>query len=366
MKKIILFVGIVACIFTACKDKNAYTLTGTFASNEQNGKTVYLRQLDSLFRKIDAIDSTKVENGKFVFNGIAKKAPVAQFVSVNASSEPVAFIVEKGKITIDFDSTLNATIKGTVMNDQYQQFLNKETDLFEKMDSIQKVGSVTQEQFQEVDKASKQLVDEFYKMSSDFLKLYMTTPAGQYFFLHNLFNLNESQQKELISLATPDFQQLEGIQQIKKRIETKEATAVGKQFTDVKGFNLDGKEVSLSDYVGKGKIVLVDFWASWCGPCRRAMPEIVEIYQKFKNKGFEIVGISLDAKKDDWKQAVKDLNITWPQISNLKGWEEDCAVAYGVDAIPHVLLIDKDGKIIERNISEEALGFKLQELLGGK
>jgi len=366
MKKILLFAGIVACLFTACKDKNAYTLTGTFASNELNGKTLYLRQLDSLFQKIDTIDSIKVENGKFVFNGIAKELPVAQFISINETSEPVAFIAEKGKIEMDFDSTLNVTIKGTAMNDQYQQLVNKQADLYEKMDSIQGTGAVSQEQFQEVDKASKQLIEEFYNLNYDFIKLYMTTPAGQYFFLHNLFNLNESQQKELISLATPDFQQLEGIQQIKKRIETKEATAAGKQFTDVKGFNLNGKEVSLSDYAGKGKVVLVDFWASWCGPCRQAMPDVVKIYQKYKNKGFEIVGISLDAKKDDWKKAVNDLNITWPQISNLKGWDEDCAVAYGVDAIPHTVLIDKDGKIIEHNLVGDELDFKIENLLNRK
>jgi len=374
MKKIALFVGIIACIFTACKDKNAYTLTGTFATSELNGKTVYLKQLDSLFQKSDTIDSAKVENGKFVFNGIAKELPVIQFVTINESSGPITFIAEKGKIEMKIDSTLNtATIKGTTLNDQYQQFIKDQANVFKRNDSIQaqfsdaqKSGDITPEKFQEFEKSNKQLVGDMENVIYNFVKPIITTPAGEYIFVDNLFYLNENQQKELISLATPDFQQLKGIQKIKKRIETKEATAVGKQFTDVKGFNLDGKEVSLSDYAGKGKVVLVDFWASWCGPCRQSMPDMVKIYQKYKNKGFEIVGISLDGKKDDWEKATKDLNITWPQFSNLKGWDEDCAVAYGVDAIPHTVLIDKDGKIIERKIYEETLDFKLQELLGSK
>ena len=369
MKKIILFAWIVAGILTACTDKNVYTTTGTFATNDMDGKFVYLQQIDSNFRNGGIIDSTKVENGKFVFNGIAEKAPVVQLIVINDSVEPAAFVAEIGKIEMSFDPELKATVKGTATNDQYQQFRMAEDTLFEKMFSnyskfqeMKKAGDITSEQSMEYDKSSKQLAEELNKLTSDFIKPYITTPAGQYFFFDNVYSLDDIQRKELISSAPADFQNLERIQNLVKRIEAREATAVGKQFTDVKGFNPDGKEVSLSDYAGKGKVVLVDFWASWCGPCREATPDVVAIYQKYKNKGFEIVGISLDARKESWEKAIKDLNITWPQLSNLKGWDEDCAVTYGVDAIPQTVLIDKDGKIIERNLSE--LNFKLEELLG--
>ena len=98
------------------------------------------------------------------------------------------------------------------------------------------------------------------------------------------------------------------------------ATAVGQKFTDFEMQTPEGKTVKLSDYVGKGKVVLVDFWASWCGPCRREMPNLVEAYAKYKNKNFEIVGVSLDQSADAWKEAIKKLNITWPQMSDLKYW----------------------------------------------
>jgi len=138
----------------------------------------------------------------------------------------------------------------------------------------------------------------------------------------------------------------------------------GEKFIDVSGFNLDGQRVSLSDYAGKGKVVLIDFWASWCGPCIRAMPELISIYNEYKDRGFEIVGISFDNNKESWKKATEDLNITWPQFSNLKGWAEDAGIPYGVQSIPNLVLIDKHGNIIERNLKGNALRAKLEELLG--
>ena len=125
----------------------------------------------------------------------------------------------------------------------------------------------------------------------------------------------------------------------------------------------EGKTVKLSDYVGKGKVVLVDFWASWCGPCRREMPNLVEAYAKYKNKNFEIVGVSLDQSADAWKEAIKKLNITWPQMSDLKGWQNEGAQLYAVNSIPHTMLVDADGTILARGLHGEKLQTKLEEVL---
>ena len=106
-----------------------------------------------------------------------------------------------------------------------------------------------------------------------------------------------------------------------------------------------GEVHQLSEFVGNGKVVLIDFWASWCPPCRKEMPHLVELYKQYKNKGFEIVGISLDSKPEAWAKGVKDLNITWTQLSDLKGWQNAGAALYGVNSIPHTVLVDKDGTI---------------------
>jgi thiol-disulfide isomerase/thioredoxin len=370
MKKIILFVCMAVCILTACENKNAYTLTGTFANGDQDGNMVYLQQLDSTFQR-NIIDSAKVENSQFIFNGIVKETPAVQIIMLENNF--YRFIVEKGKIEMNFDAELNVTVKGTAMNEQYRLFEMEKDDLFEKMGtayreltSIKEAGSLTLEQFREFKMTSKKSIEELENIIYNFIKPNITTSAGQYFFLIDSYYLNGNQIKELISLSTPDFKQLEYVQRLEKQAAAKTATEEGQQFTDVKGFDFDGKEVKLSDYAGKGKVVLIDFWASWCGPCVRAMPELITIYQQYKNKGFEIVGISLDESEESWKKATENLKITWPQFSNLKGWKEDCAVTYGVNGIPHAILIDKDGKIIKCGLDGVALKFKLEELLGNK
>lgn len=139
------------------------------------------------------------------------------------------------------------------------------------------------------------------------------------------------------------------------------ATAVGQKFTDFEMQTPEGKTVKLSDYVGKGKVVLVDFWASWCGPCRREMPNLVEAYAKYKNKNFEIVGVSLDQSADAWKEAIKKLNITWPQISDLKYWNCEGAQLYAVSSIPHTVLIDGEGTILARGLHGDELQEKIAE-----
>ena len=108
---------------------------------------------------------------------------------------------------------------------------------------------------------------------------------------------------------------------------------------------------------------MVDFWASWCPPCRAEMPKLVELYKQYSAKGVEIVGISLDKTNEDWVKGIKNLNITWPQISDLKFWDSEGAAIYGVSSIPHLMLLDKDGKILARGLNAEEATKKIEELL---
>ena len=142
-----------------------------------------------------------------------------------------------------------------------------------------------------------------------------------------------------------------------------ELVAIGKQFVDFTLKDPDDEEVSLSDYVGKGKYVLVDFWAAWCPPCRREMPNVVSAYEKYKSKGFEVVGVSFDHNREQWLTGIDTLNMTWPQMSDLKYWDSPIVELYAIQSIPHTVLLDKEGVIIEKNLRGEALEAKLAELM---
>ena len=143
-----------------------------------------------------------------------------------------------------------------------------------------------------------------------------------------------------------------------------EKRAPGKPFHELVMNDMTGQEVRLSQWVGRGNYVLIDFWASWCGPCRQEMPNVVANYKKYHAKGFEVVGVSFDQKKDAWVNAVQQLGMRWPQMSDLKGWQCAASEVYGIRSIPASVLVDPQGTIVAIDLRDKALGKKLQEIYG--
>jgi peroxiredoxin len=149
---------------------------------------------------------------------------------------------------------------------------------------------------------------------------------------------------------------------LKQKVSLERKLAVGNPAPEISLPGPDGGEITLSSL--RGKVVLIDFWASWCGPCRRENPEVVRIYNRFRDKGFEVFGVSLDRDRDAWLNAIAKDGLVWTQVSDLKYWQSQAALLYGVKSIPHTVLIDQEGKIIMRRLRGKALERKLEEIFG--
>jgi len=165
----------------------------------------------------------------------------------------------------------------------------------------------------------------------------------------------------MATLFTKNLPESQYTKMLTERLQPYKATAIGTVAPDISLPTPDGGEKSLSSL--RGKYVLIDFWASWCAPCRKENPNVVRMYNEYKGKGFEIFGVSLDQSEEKWLKAIADDKLTWPQVSDLKGWESAAAQKYNITAIPQTILLDKEGKIIAKGLRGADLEQKLATLL---
>ncbi len=178
-----------------------------------------------------------------------------------------------------------------------------------------------------------------------------------------MYSLSLEELKALLNPSAPYYSSPE-LDRPKKLLAGMERRAPGTKYTDLQMNDTDDRLASLSQWVGKGQYVLVDFWASWCGPCRQEMPNLVANYEKYHGKGFEIVGVSFDQKKEAWVNSIQKLGMKWPQISDLKGWKCAAAEIYGVSSIPSNILVGPDGTIVAMDLRGDEVGEKLKEIYG--
>ena len=365
MKKLTyLFVAAAALGMVACGgNKPGYVITGT-VEGAADGDTVFLQEV--VGRQLSKLDTAIIKNGTFTFEGVQDSA-VNRYVTSGTGNEAMLmdFFLENGKINIALTKN-NDSATGTANNDAYQEIRNKINALNQKAQPIyESMGNadMTEEQRAENMKALEGLQNELGEVYKEGIEKNITNPVGIHLFKMNYYSMETAENDALLQQIPAQFQNDAAIVKIKEMVEKQKKTAVGQKFIDFEMQTPDGKSVKLSDYAGKGKIVLVDFWASWCGPCRREMPNLVEAYAKYKGKNFEIVGVSLDQNADSWKEAIKTLKMTWPQMSDLKYWNSEGAQLYAVNSIPHTMLIDGEGTIIARGLHGEELQTKIAEAL---
>ena len=249
---------------------------------------------------------------------------------------------------------------------QYQAFENQTAPLQQQMNEIRMAfrnPAMTEKESEDLMTKYEELNEQMKAIVKNAIEVNIHNIVGVDIFKSFVYDLTLTEKENILSQIPSNFDTDPGIERISQQVKSEKATSPGNKFTNLTMDDPEGKEVSLSDYCGKGKLVLIDFWASWCGPCRKEMPELVELYKKYKNKNFEIVGVSFDNSADAWKNAIKQMDMTWPQMSDLKGWQSEGASIYGISSIPSTILVGGDGVILERNLRGDELYEKIKELL---
>ncbi len=373
MKKI-LTVASAALLLAACTEKPGYTITGKVNNAELNGKYVYLYEYGN--NNAAPIDSALVENGAFTLKGTQNTTSLRTIrfsendveprrVATGETSPFSAIIaLQNSAINVVLDEKFS-DVSGTPENDAMLAFQKEIRAMREEQSKLE---SDLKSEDEEIRRAAETKYDEIdfkiVEKAYSYIKQNINDLTSAKLFVDFKYELKEDQQNDIVANASQEFKNVPGVQNIIEHLEVLKKVAVGQKFTDFEMADINGKTHKLSEFVGNGKnIVLIDFWASWCPPCRRDMPNLVNTYKEFKGKGFEIVGISLDSKKEAWEKGIKDLKITWTQLSDLKGWKNDGAALYGVNSIPHTVLVDKDGTIIAKGLHGKEVAEKLREIL---
>ncbi|KGO79714.1 hypothetical protein Q763_12770 [Flavobacterium beibuense F44-8] len=359
---------------------NEFKIVGT-VSSDFNGQKVFLAKSinDDVMSKLD---STIVKNGKFTFNGVADK-PEQRLIYFEEKlmDGQIAIYAEKGNITINVNAEdIPKSVVGGTLNNNALAKLNvmlievgekEEAFKNEHMDNFSKAKSEGDTETQ------NRIIQEYSKLTKENNKNYIAfiEENPNSLICAELFPVilkdQDVKAKDLKPIydkmgpapkATEMGQKVETyLNQMLANEKAMEATEVGKTAPDFSAATPNGKTLSLNQ--AKGKVTIIDFWASWCGPCRKENPNVVAMYNELHDKGLNIIGVSLDKDDAKWKGAIEKDNLTWQHISNLQGWDEPIAVQYGVTSIPATVILDKNGVIVARNLRGEELKAKVKELL---
>lgn len=367
MKQFTVFILAIA-IFSSCsnmnQDANKFSINGTLQGEFTDMTFLYKRAAGEWI----TLDSCKVENGVFAFIGTID-LPELYYISLEGQNSYAPIFVEASEIsvTVNLGDIRNPEVIGSSAQDEYTAFLEQSNKFDERFSATWNNIKKARES-NDTDNITKWEAEynkaetEFKQYILDNAKMNNASVVAAFNLLRNAYNYNESELDPVVSNFDPSIKESVYVKELTERIETLKRVAIGQPAIDFTMNDMEGNPVQLSSLYGK--YLLVDFWASWCGPCRRENPNVVEAYHKFKDKGFDILGVSFDRTKAKWIEAVEADKLTWHHVSDLKYWGNAAGKLYGINSIPSNILLGPDGIIVAKNLREEELHSKLAELLG--
>lgn len=367
MKKLIYAFLPFAFLVSCGESSNGFDINGDLRGDMENGTLVFLKRTDEQGRAID-IDTTKIENGNFAFEGEAG-SPELHYIFIDQLQGNIPIIIEEGTITISGqkDSLAFTDIKGTPQNELFSDFLETSRSFSSRAMSMS--DDMRRATMQQDTALMISLRDEYGELQEE-AKLFELQYAKEHpnalisaLLLDKILTMNmlpEQEVKELYEALSPEIKGTTAGKKIKDKLDKSVTTSIGAKAPNFSAPTPSGEELALNDVLGKATIL--DFWAAWCKPCRAENPNVVRVYEKYKEKGLSILGVSLDRKSEDWKKAIEDDGLVWNHVSNVQYFDE-IAKLYNVDAIPATFILDENGIIVAKNLRGPALEQKISELL---
>jgi len=367
--KSIILCSAVAVLCACSKAPTGYTITGT-VDGAADGDTVFLFAQVREYYGTYPVDSTYVKSGKFTFTGDIEGADF-RLLSVMRNGERFAnatMVIEPGEITVNMhagDET-KSEVKGGKNHQLYREFVEhvdainaKAQPLWQQMQD----STLTAERAEQIKKQLEASANEYNAYTKKFIIDHIPSGVSDMLLGYYSSDMDDADVEEIVAAMEKGGSTLPFFKAVKAERAELAKTGVGAKFTDFSMDGIDGEKLRVADIVAKNELTLIDFWASWCGPCMAEMPNVKAAYDQYHAKGFEVVGVSLDDDDSAWRAAVKQLKLTWPQLCDHKGWNNEAAQIYHVKAIPTNVLIGKDGIIVAKDLRGDELIAKVGELL---
>ena len=378
MKRIFLYLLSFLPLAAFAQEPQTFVLKGKIGTLNPPAKAYVAYQVGS--NKM--IDSAIITNGSFVINGRLLNPTSASLLidhkgtgleRVDSTADVLNFYLEKGEITVNSaDSAKKAQVSGSKINDDSKRLIAQLKPIMDKAQSLaeeQKTATAQQRSSADFQNSIQQRYKQLQIEQKAAIKIFILSNPNSYLSFMALYQVggpspNPAELDTLFNSLSPEIKGTEQAKLFKNSLEELRHTGIGATAPDFTQNDVNGVPVKLSSF--RGKYVLLDFWASWCGPCRQENPNVVKAYNRYKGKNFTILSVSLDKAdgKNNWLAAIRNDGLTWTQVSDLKFWDNAAAQLYYITSIPSNFLIDPNGKIIGHDLRGEDLDNKLEEVLG--